>query len=152
MKRMLILAFVIPLVLYACFDSDDPAEPDGNNGDVSPYSGIFACSCAFVESDCSYPAPGPPSTLDVLIDGDVITIEGEVGVWAENTLTGIATSAETCVPVGPPLDCVRCFYYTFWIEYASPDSFSGTYTVVYPYSADCGTDECSTVYDIEGVR
>lgn len=151
-KSLLILAFVMPFALFACFGDDDPSDPDGNGGDLSPYSGIFSCNSSLVSSDCNFPAPAPLSTLDILIAGDVITIEEAVGVWEENLLEGMATSAETCVPIGTPLNCVRCFYYSFLIEYAHPDSFAGTYTVFYSYSAECGADACQTVYEIEGVR
>jgi len=152
MKRLLILVFAIPFILFACFDNDNPAEPDGNGDDVSPYSGSFICSSSFVDSDCNYPAEGPPSTIDILIDGDVITIEAAGGVWDDNLKSGTATSAQICVPIGTPVDCVRCADYTFSIEYAHPDSLWGTYTVIFHYSAECGTDECYTTYSLEAAR
>jgi hypothetical protein len=153
MRRLLILVFVIPFVLLACFGEDDPTDPDGNGGDISPYSGIFNCSSAFVSSDCDYPALGPPSTIDILIAGDVLTVEAATGVWDDNLTSGTATSAQICVPM-PSIatDCVRCADYSFSIEYANLDSLWGTYTVTYHYSAECGTDECYTIYSIEGAR
>ena len=151
MKRLSILVLLIPFLLIACFGDDDPTDPD-SGGDVSPYSGSFICSSSFMSSDCDYPAPAPPATIDISIDGDVMTIENAVGLWEENLLAGTATSNQTCVPVGPPLDCDRCFYYAFAVEYATTDSLWGTYTVTYPYSDECGTDECSTIYSIEAVR
>jgi hypothetical protein len=153
MKRLLILVFVIPFILFACFEKDDPAEPDGNGGETSPYSGSFICSSTFTGSDCNYPALGPASTIDILIDGDVITIESASGVWDDNLKSGTATSAQICVPM-PSIatDCVRCADYSFSIEYAHPDSLWGTYTVIFHYSAECGTDECYTTYSIEAVR
>ncbi len=153
MKRMLILAFVIPFVLYACFDSDDPTEPDGNGEETSPYSGTFTLTSTGPESDCNYPAPEYGSTLQIVVSGGVITIGTAVGAWNEGDTSGTATSSETCVPI-PSIadDCVRCFYYTFDIQYSHPDTFAGTYTVIYEHSAECGVGECYTTYAIEGVR
>ncbi len=152
MSRLLILVLVIPFILFACFDSDDPEGPDGG-GDISPYSGSFTCRGTFISSDCDNPAVGPPSVIDVLIDGDVLMVEAATGVWDDNLKSGTATTSEPiCVPIGTPLDCVRCADYTFSIEYATIDSLWGTYTVTFDYSAECGTDECHTVYAIEGVR
>lgn len=153
MNKLLILIFAIPFILFACFDKDDPADPDENGGDVSPYSGSFTCSSSFISHDCNYPAEAPPSTIDILIDGDVILIEGAGGVWDDNLKSGTATSAQICVPM-PSIatDCVRCADYSFSIEYAHLDSLWGTYTVTYHYSAECGTDECYTTYAIEAVR
>jgi hypothetical protein len=151
MRKLLILVLAVPFILCACFDSDDPEGPDGN-GDTSPYSGSFICSSAFVSSDCDYPAVAPPSTIDILIDGDVLMVEAATGVWDDNLKSGTATSAQICVPIGTPLDCVRCADYSFSIEFANPDSLWGTYTVTYQYSVECGTDECHTTYSIEAVR
>lgn len=153
MKRLLILALVIPFALFACFGDDDPTDPDENGGDVSPYSGSFTCSSSFVSSDCDFPAEGPPSTIDILIDGDLLMIEGASGVWDDNLKSGTATSAQICVPITSiHIDCVRCADYSFSIEYATTDSLWGTYIVTYHYSAECGTDECYTTYSIEAER
>lgn len=153
MKRLLILALVIPFLCLACFGDDDPTDPDGNGGDISSYSGSFNCTGNFVSSDCDYPAPGPPSVIDILIDGDALLVEAASGVWDDNLKSGAATSAQTCVPI-PNIhpDCVRCVDYSFSIEYANIDSLWGTYTVTYHYSAECGTDECYTIYSIEAER
>lgn len=151
MRRLLILVLAVPFILCACFDSDDPADPDGG-GDISPYSGSFTCMGTFISSDCDNPAVGPPSVIDVLIDGDDLMVESATGVWDDNLKSGSATSDPICVPLGDPLDCVRCADYTFAIEYATIDSLWGTYTVTFHYSVECGLDECQTVYAIEGVR
>ena len=151
-KSLLILVLAIPFVIFACFDSDDPSDPGGNGGDISPYSGIFSCNSSLVSSDCEFPAPAPPSTIDIFIAGDVIMIEDAVGVWEENLLVGSATSEEICVPIGTPLDCVRCADYTLEIEFATLDSLWGSYIVTFSYSPECGADACQTFYSIEGVR
>jgi len=152
MKGLLILAFVIPIALYACFD-DDPAESDENGGEVSTYSGTFMLTSTGPESDCNMPDPSPGPTLQIVFSGDVIAIGTVVGAWDEGSTSGTATSSETCVPI-PALgdDCVRCFYYTFDIQYSHPDTFAGTCTVIYEHSVECEVGECYTTYAIEGVR
>jgi hypothetical protein len=151
MKRILILALVIPIALFACFDDDDPAGPD-ENGDASPYSGTFTVTSTGPESDCNFPALPPGSPMQITVSGDVIAIGSVIGIWDDTDKSGTATSAETCVPIGTPLDCVRCFYYTFEIQYSHPDTFAGTYTVIYEHSVECEVGECYTIYAIEGVR
>ena len=152
MKRLIILALLIPFAVLSCFD-DDPADPDENNVEPSPYSGSFSVSSTFVGSDCNYPALPPLATLQITITDDVIAFGTTIGTWDESELTGTATSAQTCIPM-PSIheDCVRCFDFTYDIVFAEPDSFSGTYQVHYYYSLECGTDDCYTTYDIEGVR
>jgi hypothetical protein len=152
MKRFIVIALLIPIAVLSCFD-DDPADPDENGGEISPYTGIFTVSSTFTGSDCDYPPDGPPGTLSMVITDDVIAFGTTIGTWNESELTGTATSAQTCIPM-PTIheDCVRCYDFTYDIVYSDPDSFAGTYTVHFYYSLECETDDCYTTYDIEGVR
>ena len=152
MKRLILIVLCIPLVLLSCF-GDDSTGPDENGGEVSPYTGTFSLSNTFNGSDCNVPADPPPSTISITVTGDVIAFTTTIGTWDESESRGVATSAQICVPM-PSIheDCVRCADFTYDIVYADPDSFSGTYTVHFYYSLECGTDDCYTVYDIEGVR
>jgi hypothetical protein len=40
----------------------------------------------------------------------------------------------------------------FDLTFASPDSFYGELTVPYTYSEECTADDCSSVFDVTGVR
>jgi hypothetical protein len=152
MKWLLICTVCVSFLALSC-DGENSTDPDENGGEVSPYTGSFSLSNTFSSSDCGFPAEPPPSTISITVTEDVIAFNTTIGTWDDGELRGVATSAQTCIPI-PSIheDCVRCADFTYDIVYADPDSFSGTYTVHYYYSLECGADDCYTVYDIEGVR
>jgi hypothetical protein len=149
MKRLLIVIAATTLLAAACND-DDPAAPT-DNPTPHPYSGTFDVDFALRASDCNSPPP-----LDVLesvtINGDDFDWDGVEGTWDEENKTAQGTSAETCIPIPPPTGCVGCYVMEYNLTFASPDSFYGELTVPYTYSVECNATDCSSIYDVTGVR
>jgi hypothetical protein len=147
------LTFVVALtVLWAASCNDDePAAPTKPKSTPSVYTGTFDVDVQLTQSDCHVP---PPLTglEQITVDEDDFTWGGMKGTWDEEEQRGYGTSAETCIPIQPPDPCVVCFVIEFDITFASPDSFYGEVTVPYDYQDECTATDCSSTFDVTGVR
>ncbi|MBN2069966.1 MAG: hypothetical protein JW814_00805 [Candidatus Krumholzibacteriota bacterium] len=152
MKYLLIVSLVLSLSLAACFD-DNPSKPkDGDEEDISPYTGTFTLDFELLSNTCAIPAP-PGNTVNITIIGDSLITFGTVaGDWDSLTTSGSGVSDETTVPVIPP-DCYSYYTVTFNITFSDLDNFTGTYGASYRKDEECpNPDPCSFEYSITGTR
>ena len=147
MKRLIIVVAVTALLAASC-NEDDPAAPTPK---PHPYSGTFDVDVTVASSDCRVVPP-----LDVLetvtVDKNSIDWGGIEGTWDEEEKRAHGVSAERCVPLHPVSGCMGCYVIRFDLTFASPDSFYGDVTVPYDYSDECTATDCTSTFDVTGVR
>lgn len=148
MKKFLIVLAAV--LLAASCNEDDPAAPETNK-QVSPYSGTFNVDFQLEQTTCNFPPP-LDQLNNITVDEEDFKWGGATGTWDEDEKTGYGTTAQTCVPIHPVTGCMGCFEIQYDVTFANPDSFYGDVTVPYDYSDECQTDDCSSTYDVTGVR
>jgi len=148
MKKLIIVVALTALLAASC-NEDDPAAP--TTPKAHPYTGTFSVDFVLTQSDCRFPPP-----LDALesitVNEDDFNWGGIDGTWDEDEKRGYGTSARRCVLIPPPDGCKGCWVIEFEFTFASPDSFYGEITVPYDYSDECDATDCSSVFDVTGVR
>jgi hypothetical protein len=146
--KKLIIVVVLTALLGASCNEDDPAAPTPK---PHPYNGSFSVDFTLRSSDCRVPPP-----LDVLesvtINGDDFKWDDVEGYWDEEGKRAHGRSAERCIPLHPVTGCTGCYVMEFDLTFASPDSFYGELTVPYDYSDVCDIPDCTSLFDVTGVR
>jgi hypothetical protein len=152
LRKFNLLAIVLAIIAVIAACGDDPADPDnGEDPEVSPYSGIFVIESELVSNNCVEPVP-PTTMTTVVVEGDSILFGGFPGDWDEVSLTGTGDTPEYTVPVDPP-ECYAYYTIVYEIVYVNADSFSGTYGANYRKDPGCpNPDPCSFLYNITGSR
>lgn len=149
MKRLFAVAFVILFALAGCQGKDSGTNP---NAPASPYSGTFNVNYFAVQTDCGLDIP-PANPTDITIKTSTILFGDAIGTWiqADKRGSGTGSIGDNCLNYDPPIVCATCIFISFDITFASPDSFSGTYSHALTY-ANCSADSCHTVYFVTGKR
>lgn len=148
--RKLIIIIALAVGLAASCNDDDPAAPT-SQPKPSIYNGTFDVDFQLKESDCQHPPP-LDQLRSITVDGDDFEWGGMDGTWDEEAKRGYGTSAEYCIPIPSPAGCVGCWVVEFDVTFATPDSFYGGVTVPYEYTPECQASDCSSSYDVTGVR
>jgi len=149
MKKLLIVAALTVMLAASC-NEDDPAAPTPKP-EPSPYSGTFNVDFTLKQSDCQFPPP-LDQLRTITVNEDEFDWAGMKGTWDEDEKRGYGTSAQTCIPIPPPTGCVGCWVVEYDVTFATQDSFYGVVNVPYTYSAECQATDCSSSYDVTGVR
>jgi hypothetical protein len=149
MKKLFAIAFAILSVMAGCQNKNNGTNP---NGAASPYSGTFNVNYFSVRSNCGLDIP-PASPTVISIQTSTILLGDAIGTWiqADKRGFGTGTIGDNCLNYDPPIVCATCIFISFDITFASPGSFSGTYSHALTY-ANCGDDSCHTVYVVTGKR
>jgi len=149
MRKLAPAAYIVLLALAACQGTDNGTNPDGA---PSPYSGAFNVSYFPRETSCALDVPPPDPTV-ISIHTSTILLGDAIGTWiqADKRGFGTGTIGDNCLNYDPPIVCATCIFISFDITFASPDSFSGTYSHALTY-ANCSSDSCHTVYFVTGKR
>jgi hypothetical protein len=150
MRKLILVAALAVLWAASCND-EDPTAPTKPKSTPSVYTGTFDVDFQLTQSDCSFP-PLLTGLEVITVDEDDFTWGGMKGTWDEEEQRGYGTSAQTCVPIQPPAGCVGCFVIQFDVTFASPDSFYGAVIVPYDYNEECTATDCSSSFDVTGVR
>jgi hypothetical protein len=148
--RKLIIVIASTVLLVASCNEDDPAAPTPTPK-PSPYSGTFSVDLTLTQSDCRFPPP-LDKLEQITVNEDDFDWAGMKGTWDEDEQRGYGTSAQTCIPIPQPAGCVGCYVVQYDVTYANPDSFYGELIVPYTYSTECQASDCSSTFDVTGVR
>ena len=151
MKRIFFLFLIAAFLLTACEDSNGPAKPqNGSDPEASDYSGLFDIEYTTVTSGCSWVPPYPDDLNITITDDRIVFGSLATGTWIEADKRGHGTSSQTCITIYG--GCIGCYTISFDITYANTDSLSGNYIVDFTYNDACGSPDCTTEYEITGVR
>ncbi len=147
MTKLCAIACVILFVLMGCQNKNaGPTSPE------SPYSGTFDVDYFVRQTNCPFEVP-PANPTAISIEANTIYFGSAVGAWIDADKRGFGTGSigDNCLNYDPPIVCATCIFISFDITYASPDSFSGTYSQALTY-ANCSDDSCHSVYFVTGKR
>ena len=147
-KRLFAIAFLALFALAGCQSKTNT----GPTSTASPYSGTFNVDYFAVQNNCPLDIP-PANPTIVKIQASTILFGDAIGTWIEADKRGFGTGSigDNCINYNPPVVCATCIFISFDVTFASPDSFSGTYSHALAY-ANCGADSCHTVYFVTGKR
>jgi hypothetical protein len=147
MKKLFVIGFVALFSLAGCGKKSNTGPSTS-----SPYSGTFNVSYFTAQTNCTFDVP-PANPAVVSVEDGTILFGDVVGTWinADKRGFGSGSIGDNCLNYDPPIVCATCIFITFDITYASPDSFSGTYSHALTY-ANCSADSCHSVYSVTGKR